>query len=320
VTTRRIGNTDLHVHPLALGGNVFGWTADRDASFEILDGYARAGGNFIDTSENYTSWVEGNRGGESETIIGAWLATQSSRSDFVISTKIKGNLTPDNIRRRAVGCLQRLQTDYIDIFYIHYDDPDTPLEETLAGYDALVREGLIRHVAISNMSVDRLAEVLAIVDRHGFAPVVAFQAHYNLVEREPFESVYRPLCAERRLAVFSFWALASGFLTGKYRPGVAVESARIPQAAPYLENPHALATLDVLDDIATARETALGAVALAWLVTQPTIVAATASARTIEQLNAMLSMAELRLTEDELTRLDAASLGTSDLQRSSRQT
>jgi aryl-alcohol dehydrogenase-like predicted oxidoreductase len=302
-----LGPSDLDVHPLCLGGNVFGWTADRDASFAVLDAYTAAGGNFIDTAAGYSAWVPGNKGGESETIIGEWLAARGNRDQMVIATKIRDDLSPDSVRRRAQESAQRLQTDVIDLFYIHYDDVERPMEEILAGFDALVRDGLVRYLAFSNMTNERLREALGIIEREGYARYVAWQPHYNLMEREPFESEQRPIAQEAGLAVLPYWALASGFLSGKYRPGTEVDSARAGQAGAYLDDPRAQGVLQALDDISAAHETTVAAVALAWLAAQPTVVAPVASARSVEQLAGLLPFVDLRLSADELARLDEVS-------------
>jgi len=302
-----LGQTDLDVHPLCLGGNVFGWTADRDASFAVLDAYAAAGGNFIDTAAGYSAWVPGNKGGESETIIGEWLSARGNRDQMVIATKIRDDLRPDSVRRRAQECAQRLQIDVIDLFYIHYDDVERPMEEILAGFDALVQDGLVRHLAFSNISNERLREALGIIEREGYARYVAWQPHYNLMEREPFESEQRPIAEAAGLAVLPYWALAAGFLSGKYRPGTDVDSPRAGQAGRYLEDPRAQGVLEALDDISAAHETTVAAVALAWLTAQPTVFGPVASARSVEQLAGLLPFVDLRLTDDELRRLDEAS-------------
>jgi aryl-alcohol dehydrogenase-like predicted oxidoreductase len=302
-----LGSTDLDVSPLCLGGNVFGWTADRDASFALLDAYAAAGGNFIDSAEGYSAWVPGNKGGESETLIGEWVAARGNRDDVIIATKIRDELTPDNIGRRAEACLKRLQTDVIDLFYIHYDDADTPLAETLAGYDALVRDGLVRYNAFSNITPERLREAVAINEREGFAPFVAWQPLYNLMDRDPFESQLRPVAEEAGLAVLPYYALASGFLTGKYRPGVEVDSPRAGGAAKYLEDPRSAGVLEALEEIADAHSVTMSAVALAWLAAQPTVAAPIASGRTVEQLEGLLPFITLELSADELARLTSVS-------------
>jgi aryl-alcohol dehydrogenase-like predicted oxidoreductase len=302
-----LGSSDLDVHPLCLGGNVFGWTADRETSFEVLDAYAAAGGNFIDSAAGYSAWVPGNKGGESETIIGEWLTARGNRDQMIVATKIRDDLEPDNVRRRAQESARRLQVDVIDLFYIHYDDVERPMEEILAGFDALVQDGLVRYNAFSNISDERLREALGIIEREGYAPFVAWQPHYNLMEREPFESRQRPIAQEAGLAVLPYWALASGFLSGKYRPGQDVDSPRSGQAGRYLEDPRAQPVLEALDDISGAHGATVAAVALAWLAAQPTVVAPVASARSVEQLAGLLPFADLQLSADELQRLSDAS-------------
>jgi aryl-alcohol dehydrogenase-like predicted oxidoreductase len=273
----------------------------------VLDAYAAVGGNFIDTAAGYSAWVPGNKGGESETIIGEWLAARGNRDAMVVATKIRDDLSPESVRRRAQESAQRLQTDVIDLFYIHYDDVDRPIEEILAGFDALVQEGLVRYNAFSNISNERLREALAIIEREGYAPYVAWQPHYNLVEREPFESEQRPLADEAGLAVLPYWALASGFLSGKYRPGQDVDSPRAGQAGKYLEDPRAQPILVALDEISAAHETTVAAVSLAWLMAQPSVYGPVASARSVEQLAGLLPFADLALSADELRRLDEVS-------------
>ena len=306
-----LGGTDLDVHPLCLGGNVFGWTADEETSFAVLDGYAAAGGNFVDTADAYSAWVPGHEGGESEAVIGRWLAARGNRDRMVIATKVgrltgKADLHADTIRTAAEDSLRRLQTDRIDLYYAHGDDnPEIPLEETLGAFDELVRAGKVRYVAASNYGVERLAEALAVSKRDGLAPYVALQPHYNLLERS-YEDGLRTLCDEEGLACLPYFALAMGFLSGKYRPGgPEVDSPRSGGASKYLEGPGP-AVLEALDEIAAAHATSVAAVALAWLKVQPTVAAPIASARTPEQLAELLPMAELRLEPAELDRLTAA--------------
>jgi aryl-alcohol dehydrogenase (NADP+) len=307
----RLGRTDLDVFPLCLGGNVFGWTADERDSFEILDAYAAAGGNFIDTADSYSAWVSGHVGGESETIIGRWMAARGVRNKMVIATKVgrcpgRLGLAPKNIREGAEASLKRLAVDRIDLYYAHADDPATPLEESLREFDALVREGKVRHVAASNFSAARLAEALAISEREGFANYVALQPHYNLVVRDEYEGPLADLCAREGVACLPYFALAKGFLTGKYRPDTAVKSARAKAAREYLDA-RGQRVLAALDDVAAAHRTSVAAVSLAWLLNQPTIAAPIASARTVDQLNELMPMATLKLTPDEMQRLDDAS-------------
>ena len=306
----RIHNTDIDVFPLCLGGNVFDWTADERQSFDVLDAYAASGGNFIDTADVYSAWVPGHSGGESERIIGRWMAAHGTRDRMVIATKVgmapglKG-LSAGTIRAAADASLRRLGVDRIDLYYAHADDPDTPLVESLRAFDALVKEGKVRYIAASNYTAPRLAEALAISTREGLARYIALQPHYNLVHRIDYEGEVRDLCGREGLACFPYYGLAKGFLTGKYRPGTAVESPRAASAAAYLDA-RGLRVLAVLDDIAAAHHTTVAAVSLAWLIAQPTVVAPIASARSVEQLAELLPVAELRLSPGNIARLSSA--------------
>jgi aryl-alcohol dehydrogenase-like predicted oxidoreductase len=309
---RKLGSSDLEVFPLSLGGNVFGWTADEAASFAVLDAYTAAGGNFLDTADSYSAWVEGNSGGESETVIGKWLRSRGNRSDVVIATKVSQHpdfqgLSAANIKAAADASLRRLGTDHIDLYYTHFDKPDVPVEEIIGALDELVKAGKVRHIAASNISPERLEESLAFSDREGLARYVALQPHYNLVSRDTYEGELRDLAERAGLAAVPYYALASGFLTGKYRPGTKVDSARAGGAAKHLETERGRRVLTVLDEIAGAHEAPVATVALAWLAAQPTVAAPIASARTVEQLPALLGVGELTLTETELTRLTDAS-------------
>jgi aryl-alcohol dehydrogenase-like predicted oxidoreductase len=303
--------TDLDVHPLCLGGNVFGWTADQPASFAVLDAYAAAGGNFVDTADGYSAWVPGHQGGESEAIIGEWVAARGNRADVVIATKAGRDEPMDepHVRAKAEASLRRLQSDYIDLYYVHYDDENVPLEETLGVFDALVKEGKVRHVGLSNYAPDRLEQAMAVAEREGFAKPVAFQPQYSLVERAKFEDELQGVAQRTGLGVVPYWVLASGFLTGKYRPdGPAVDSVRAEGAAKYLDE-RGRAVLAALDQDAAEHDTTVAATALAWVAAQPTIVAPIASARTVEQLAGLLPMTEIELTADQLRVLDEASAG-----------
>ena len=309
----QLGTTGLDVLPLCLGGNVFGWTADERASFAVLDAFVDGGGTLVDTADQYSAFVPGNEGGESETIIGRWLRTTGKRDRIVLASKVgrrRGyeGLSAVNIRRVFEGSLQRLQTDYLDLYYAHQDDPETPLEEALGTLDELVREGKVRHLAASNYEPDRLAEALATADREGFHRFVALQPHYNLVERERYEGPLRDVCAREGLACLPYWALARGFLTGKYRAGAEnPDTPRAGQAAAYLEDERGPRVLAALDEVAAAHDTTPAAVAIAWLAAQPTVVAPIASARSLEQLGDLLAGARLELAADELTLLEQAS-------------
>jgi len=311
----RLGVTDLHVFPLCLGGNVFGWSADEATSFRVLDAYAEAGGNFIDTADVYSSWVPGHTGGHSETVIGRWMAARGNRSRMIVATKV-GMLGPDltglaahTIRTAADHSLRRLGVDHIDLYYAHRDDPKTPLEETLDAFDGLVRAGKVRYLAASNYTAPRLAEALAIARRNGFARFAALQPHYNLMHRGEYEGDLSDLCVAEQIACVPYFALARGFLTGKYRPGATVESVRAAAAREYLDE-RGLRVLSALDAVAAAHQTTVAAVSLAWLAAQPGVAAPIASGRTPEQLRDLLPMVTLRLSVDEIARLNEASAPT----------
>ncbi|MFK4069656.1 aldo/keto reductase [Streptomyces sp. NPDC029674] len=309
---RLLGSSDLEVFPLSLGGNVFGWTADRTASFDVLDAYTAAGGNFIDTADVYSAWVEGNRGGESETVIGEWLAERGNRSDVVIATKAGAHpeykgLSATTVKGAVDASLRRLGTDYIDLYYTHYDDPSVPVEEIIGTLDELVRAGKVRAIAASNITPERLQESLDFSDREGLARYVALQPHYNLVSRDTYEGPLQEVASRSGLAAVPYYGLASGFLTGKYRPGAQVESARSGRVEEYVGTERGDRVLAALDEIAGARGAQVATVALAWLAAQPTVAAPIASARTVEQLPALLAVADLELTEAEVAALTAAS-------------
>lgn len=300
-----LGRTNLDVFRICLGGNVFGWTADEQQSYAILDAYTSAGGNFIDTANSYL--VEHGR---SETIIGRWIADRGNRDEIVLATKVGGgqgavrNLRADTIKREAHASLERLQTDRIDLYYAHFDDRETALEESLRAFDALVKAGTVRHIGASNYTAERLDAALDFQHTHGLTEFTVLQPHYNLVERD-FERTLLPVAEAWDLAVLPYFALAKGFLTGKYRPeGDPVKSERTEAASAYLDNGGA-AVLEALDEVAAAHDTTVAAVALAWLLTQPRVVAPIASARTTEQLDQILSAATLTLTPAEVDQLSA---------------
>jgi aryl-alcohol dehydrogenase-like predicted oxidoreductase len=300
-----LGKTELNVFGLCLGANVFGWTADESQSFAVLDAYAEAGGNFIDTADTY---MRPNMG-VSETIIGRWMAERGNRDDIVLATKVgsEGGLSAENIASRVEGSLQRLQTDRIDLYYAHKDDGSVPVVETLRAFDALVRDGKVRHIAASNTTPERLRASLELSWREGLAEYVALQPHYNLVERAGYERDYAPIVAEHDLACLPYYGLAKGFLTGKYRPGgPAVDSPRASGALAYLDA-RGERVLAALDSVATGRAAPVPAVALAWLSAQPGVVAPIASARSVEQLEALLPAVGLKLSDEELAMLTEAS-------------
>jgi aryl-alcohol dehydrogenase-like predicted oxidoreductase len=308
---RKLPGTDLEVFPLGLGGNVFGWTADETQSLAVLDAYADAGGNFVDTADVYSAWAEGHRGGESEEILGRWLARRGRRDDVVIATKVgampsRRGLRAETIRAAAEDSLRRLQTDHIDLYYAHYDDQDTPIEESLRAFDALVREGKVRYVAASNFTAPRLTEALQTADREGLVGYVALQPKYNLLDRRDFETTMAPVCEAHDLACVPYYGLARGFLTGKYRDGSTVDSPRAEGARAYHDE-RGERVLTALDEVAASYDVTVAAVALAWVAAQPTVAATIASARSPEQLADLLPMAELRLSDGDLARLDVAS-------------
>ncbi|CAK7287054.1 aldo/keto reductase [Streptomyces misionensis] len=309
---RTLGSSDLEVFPLCLGGNVFGWTADEQTSFAVLDAYTAAGGNFVDTADSYSAWVEGHQGGESETVIGKWLKARGNRSDVVIATKVSQHpqypgLSAANIKAAADASLARLGTDYIDLYYTHFDQPDVPVEEIIGALDELVKAGKVRQIAASNISAERLRESLDFSTREGLARYVAVQPHYNLVSRDTYEGPLRDLVAREGLSCVPYFALASGFLTGKYRPGRKVDSVRANRVADFAETERGQKVLAALDEIAAAHEAPHATVALAWLAAQPTVTAPIASARTLDQLPALLGVGELKLTDEELNKLTDAS-------------
>jgi aryl-alcohol dehydrogenase-like predicted oxidoreductase len=310
---RKLGTSDLEVFPLSLGGNVFGWTADEAQSFAVLDAYAAAGGNFVDTADSYSHWVDGNAGGESETIIGKWVKARGNRDDVVIATKVSQHpdfpgLTAANIRAAAEASLKRLDTDHIDLYYTHFDKVEVPVEEIIGALDELVKAGKVRHIAASNISAERLEASLAFSEREGLARYVALQPHYNLVSRETYEGELQDLAERTGLAAVPYFALASGFLTGKYRDGEVVEGARAAAGAgKHLETERGRKVLAALDDIAETHRVPVATVALAWLAAQPTVTAPIASARVVEQLPALVKVADLTLTDDELASLTKAS-------------
>lgn len=307
-----IGNSDLDIFPLALGGNTFGWTSDEPTSFDILDAFAAGGGNFVDTADSYSAFADGNSGGESETVLGNWMASRHNRDHIVIATKVSQHpefkgLAPANVRAAAEASLKRLQTDYIDVYYAHFDDADTPLVDTLGAFDKLVRDGLVRHVAISNYSPERIREWLSLSAEHGFAAPIALQPHYNLVHRHDYEPEVAALATENDLGVFPYYSLAAGFLAGKYRTQADLEGrARQRMAARYFSE-SGLAVVDALAEIADAHAAEISTIALAWLLTRPGITAPIASASRLEQLPALLDAPTVTLTASEISRLTTLS-------------
>mgnify|MGYP000929558838 CR=1 FL=1 len=307
----RIGRSDLDILPLSLGGNVFGWTADRDTSFAVLDAFHQGGGNFIDTADGYSAWVPGNSGGESETLIGEWLASRRP-TDVVVATKVSTHpdyrgLSAPTVRAAAEASLKRLGVDAIDLYYAHFDDPETPIEETVGAFGELVADGLVRYVAVSNYTADRIRAWISAAQSAGVDLPVAVQPHYNLVHRTEVERDIVPVTREFDLSLVPYYALASGFLTGKYRTPDAAGSSPRGKGAAKLATPQGLALIDALEEVGTAHEASIAATALAWLRAQPGVAAPIASASKPEQVADLLTGARLELTDEQIARLTEVS-------------
>jgi len=310
----KIGQTNLEVAPFNLGGNVFGWTIDEGKSFEILDTFVEAGFNFIDTADMYSYWVDGGAGGQSETIIGKWMKARGNRERMIIATKFGGPTGVheiDSSRKRILESvdksLERLQTDYIDLYYLHYDDEKTPVEETLRTLDELVKSGKVKHIAVSNISPERLKESLEFSDRNNISKYQVLQPLYNLVERKTYEANYEPIVKKHNLTVFPYYALASGFLTGKYRSETDFKKSPRGQGAANYMNAQGLDILNALDQIAEKHNTVPAAVSLAWLSAMPHIGGPVASATSKDQLTELLSSASLNLDSSDMELLDKVS-------------
>lgn len=292
-----LGRTELQVHPLCLGGNVFGWSANTAQSQEVLSAYESAGGNFIDTADMYSRWHTGNVGGESETIIGDWMKARGNRSEMVIATKVaklatRPGLSAANIAAAAEDSLRRLGTDYIDIYYAHHDDEKVPLEESLTAFNELVTAGKVRYLAASNYSAARLEEALKISRDLGMSEYLLLQPNYNAIVRNEYEGDLMAVAVKEDIPVLPYFSLAAGFLTGKYQPGVEVDSVRAGDMPDY-KNDRGWAVLNALTEIAKQQNTSIAAVALGWLRAQPGVVTPIASARTTEQLAEILPVVEL---------------------------
>ncbi|UCD48121.1 MAG: aldo/keto reductase [Deltaproteobacteria bacterium] len=311
---RRVGNSGLAIHPLALGGNVFGWTADEPTSFRLLDAFVEAGFDLIDTADVYSHWVPGHKGGESETILGKWLKRSGNRQNVIIATKVGKEMSPDRkglsksyILRAAEDSLKRLQTDYIDLYQSHADDPETPLEETLEAFGRLIRDGKVRAIGASNYGPERLSQALEASGRSGLPAYQSLQPLYNLYDRAEYESELEPICLERQLGVLCYFPLASGFLTGKYRSEKDLSGrARAELVKKYLDE-RGYRILGALDRVAEKHRSTPAAVALAWLIARPGITAPIASATTLDQLNALIGATRLTLASSSIEELTLAS-------------
>ncbi len=311
---RLIGRSDLSVAPLAFGGNVFGWTADEPTSFRLLDAFVGAGFNLIDTADVYSRWATGNQGGESETIIGKWLAQSGKRDQVVIATKLGAEMAPGRkglsknyIHSEVEASLRRLQTDYIDLYQAHYDDPNTPIEETLDAFSQLISAGKVRAIGASNFSPERLSKSLAISTKQGLPAYQSLQPEYNLYDRQTYETQYEPICRQWGLGVINYYALASGFLTGKYRSVADLTKSPRGQGIKKYLNERGNRILDALDAVANDYQATPGQVALAWQMAHPSITAPIASATSVDQLHDLAKAAELTLPSAALDTLTAAS-------------
>lgn len=310
---RALGNSGLMVAPLAFGGNVFGWTIDGQTSFKLLDAFAGAGFNLIDTADSYSRWVPGNKGGESETIIGNWMKQRGNRDKIIIATKVGSDmgegkkLSKEYILRRAEDSLLRLQTDYIDLYQSHFDDLSTPVDETIDAFSELIKQGKVRVIGTSNMSLERIKQSVDYSNAKNLPAYETLQPHYNLYDREEFEKNYQHYCVDNNLSVLTYFSLASGFLTGKYRlENDLSKSARGGGIKKYL-NDRGFLILNALDEIAVYNNTKPATVALSWLMSRSAVAAPIASATTTEQLDDLMNSVNLQLDKDALELLDKAS-------------
>ncbi|HEV7969169.1 MAG TPA: aldo/keto reductase [Candidatus Acidoferrales bacterium] len=311
---RKLGKTGMQISPLVLGGNVFGWTVDRAASFKLLDAFVAAGFNSVDTADMYSRWVPGHAGGESEAILGEWMKRSGNRSKIIVATKVgmdmgdgKKGLSKSYVLAAAESSLRRLQTDYIDLYQSHIDDPDTPLEETLGAYAELIKQGKVRAIGASNHRADRLAAALQISRKSGLPPYQTLQPNYSLIERTEYESNLEPLCIKEGLGVINYFPLAGGFLSGKYRSEKDVAGkARARNVTKYL-NERGFKIVAALDQVAKKYDATPAKISLAWLLARPSITAPIVSATNLDQLRDLIASVELVLDRDSMEFLNQAS-------------
>lgn len=311
---KKLGESTLEVAPLALGTNVFGWTIDEKKSFDVLDSFIAAGFNLLDTADVYSRWVTGNRGGESEIIIGNWMKQRKNRNQMIVATKVGGDMgqgkkdiSKKYILKAAEDSLKRLQTDYIDLYQAHWDDNETPVEETLSAFQQLIKEGKVRFIGASNLSPQRLRASLEASERDGLPKYQSFQPEYNLYAREGFENELEKICLDNKLGVINYYSLAAGFLTGKYRSEAdASKSARGESNKKYL-NGRGFKILEALDDVAAKNKTTQASVAIAWLIERTSVTAPIASATSLSQLNSLVQATQLNLDAESITSLNTAS-------------
>ena len=311
---RILGKTDLNIAPIVFGGNVFGWTIDEQKSFEILNQFVESGFNFIDTADVYSRWVPGNKGGESETIIGNWLKQHNKRHDVIIATKVGSDmgqgksLKKDYIINEVEHSLSRLQTDYIDLYFSHYDDENTPVEETLSAYETLIKAGKVRWIGASNFSADRLKESLMYSTEHSLPRYEVYQPGYNLYDRENFEQEHEKICLDYGLGVVTYYSLASGFLTGKYRSEDDLNKSQRGGGVKKFLNERGFKILAALDEVAEKHHVEPASIALAWLIYHPSITAPIASVTDLNQLKSFTDAANLKLSPEDISLLDKASI------------
>jgi len=311
---RILGKTDLNIAPIVFGGNVFGWTIDEKKSLKILDQFIESGFNFIDTADVYSRWVPGNKGGESETIIGNWLKNQNKRHDVIIATKVGSDmgqgksLRKDYIINEVEHSLSRLQTDYIDLYFSHFDDDVTPVEETLSAYETLIKAGKIRWIGASNFSAERLKESLVYATENNLPRYEVYQPGYNLFDREEFEQEHEKICLDAGLGVVTYYSLASGFLTGKYRSEEDLNKSQRGGGIKKFLNERGYKILNALDEVAGKHNVEQASVALAWLIYRPSVTAPIASVTDLSQLKSFTEAANLKLTAEDISLLDKASI------------
>jgi aryl-alcohol dehydrogenase-like predicted oxidoreductase len=316
VKKRKLGKSGPEVAPLALGGNVFGWTADEAMSFKLLDAFVAHGFNLIDTANNYSRWVPGHQGGESETIMGKWLKQRGVRDKVIIATKVGMEMGADEkglakayILKEVEQSLKRLQTDYIDLYQSHIDDAATPLEETLEAYAQLVKQGKVRAIGASNYGGERLAQALEVSAKHGYPSYQSLQPHYNLYERSDYESNLEPVCRQKGIGVITYFSLARGFLTGKYRSDADLSKSPRGGGVKGYFNERGFRILETLDKVAKERGSTPARVSLAWLIARPSVTAPIASATNLEQLNDLIEATKLELDRGTIEELNRASAG-----------
>lgn len=311
---RKLGLSDLEVSPITFGGNVFGWTLNEQESFNILDALIDNGFNFIDTADVYSKWVAGNKGGESETIIGNWLAKRGKRDDVIIATKLGAEMSENKkglkaayVKSAIEASLQRLKTDYVDLYQTHYDDEQTPVGETIQALNDLIKEGKVRYIGASNYKAERVYESNEFARKNNLQPYISLQPLYNLFDREHFEKEYLPLVQDENLAVLNYYALASGFLSGKYRSESDLNKSPRGEGIKKYLNDRGYRILTVMDEIAANKNIAPAQIAIAWLLHKPFITAPIASATNQKQLDDLLKATEIKLSDEEVRLLDRAS-------------